>query len=191
MAIVLASMGAGWCLSLVTRPDERVVTAHHKGHAQEARAGLAALASETRLKALWTGLRAASPVRFHVLQAGDTLSGLSRRYLGDAEAFPRLQALNPALKPVALPVGGILRLPSAVTPEWPADAWFSTQAGRLETLAGPGWQILSPDKAPLQPDSLTRRVLYFTRADRTDPVASLDLKMPYEIRPFPQGVATP
>lgn len=52
----------------------------------------------------------------HVVKAGETLSGIAKKKLGDAARWPEIQALNPTVDPKALAVGTLLMLPPLVLP---------------------------------------------------------------------------
>jgi LysM repeat protein len=52
----------------------------------------------------------------HTVQSGETLSSIAKTYLGDADAYPKLLALNPTItNPDQITVGQVLRLPAPIT----------------------------------------------------------------------------
>lgn len=67
--------------------------------------------------------RAADGTPIHVVQSGDTLSGIAGRYLGSIARFDEIYELNrdQLSGPHALKIGMRLRLPSVTTPQRPAQ----------------------------------------------------------------------
>ena len=60
----------------------------------------------------------------YTVQKGDTLTGIAKAKLGDANRWKEIQALNPALVPDALVVGTLIILPAAAlveTPRFPGE----------------------------------------------------------------------
>ena len=82
----------------------------------------------------------------HVVQNGDTLSGIVKRYLGSSRRWPELMRDNPDVNPNHLKVGTVLNLPCAMlsasmvptTLVWTAKAGedFTTVLNRWSKVAG-------------------------------------------------------
>lgn len=73
------------------------------------------------------------PVHLHVLEAGDTLIGLGRRFLVDPDRWPALQQLNAVRDPRRLPVGSELRIPLSLMRTEPAPAAVAAVRGNVRS----------------------------------------------------------
>jgi nucleoid-associated protein YgaU len=75
---------------------------------------------------------ASSPYRVHTIVNGDTLSRIARRYLGSADRYMEIFALNRGVlrDPEALPIGEQIKLPHQVGPQlMPASQEVPSQTG--------------------------------------------------------------
>ena len=73
------------------------------------------------------------PSHPHLIERGDTLIGLGRRYLVDPAGWPQLQHLNAVRDPRRLPVGRTLRVPLHLMRTEPADAAVAAVSGGVRS----------------------------------------------------------
>ena len=76
---------------------------------------------------------AEEPEHRHVVDAGDTLIGLGRRFLLDPTRWPDLQRLNAVRDPRRLPVGSELRIPLSLMRTEPAPAAVAAVRGSVRS----------------------------------------------------------
>lgn len=104
----------------------------------------AAAAASASAAALTDSAAAREGEYLHLLEGGDTLIGLGRRYLVDPAQWPQLQRLNQVREPRRLPIGKGLRIPLRLMRLQPVPAAVLAARGGVQgtSVGASGGQVL-------------------------------------------------